>query len=163
MMGKTARLASLLVVVALGLLGTGEISARQHAAKPAFKYVAGTADLPESCRGKLEMKPDAMTFECSGTSVQIPYSNIRFMQYRPDVSHKVRELKPRWKVKPPLSLPFFGGKGNRYFTIVYQETNDAPADTLVFEVSPDAMRPYLAEIDVKVGQRVEVENQDDYD
>lgn len=163
MTGKTARLASLLVVVALGLLGTGGISARQHAAKPAFKYVGGTAALPEKCQGKLEMNSTAMTFECTGASVRIPYPAIRFMQYRPDISAKVRKMKPRWKVKPQLFSPLFGGKGNRYFTIVYQETDDSPTDTLVFEVSPDAMRPYLAEIDVKVGQRVEVEIQDDYD
>jgi hypothetical protein len=163
MSGRSARLASLLVAVALGLPGTASISAREHAAKPAFKYVGGTKPLPERCQGKLEMNDTAMTFACSDASVRIPYASVLFMQYRPDISHKVRKMKPRWKVKPQLFAPMLGGKENRYFTIVYQEAGDSPADTLVLEVSPDAMRPYLAEIDVKVGQRVEVVSQDDYD
>lgn len=162
-MEKPARWGSGLAVVALALVVTGEISARGHASKPAFKYVGGTTALPERCQGRLEMNSTAMTFECSRASVRIPYTAIRFMQYRPDISHKVRQMKPRWKVKPQLFSPVFWGKGNRYFTIVYQEKGDGPADALVLEVSPDAMRPYLAEIDVKAGQRVEVENLDDYD
>jgi hypothetical protein len=163
MRGKPARLASLLVAVGLGVLVVGGISAREHAAKPAFRYVAGTRKLPERCQGNLEMNSAAMTFECTGASVRIPYTAIRLMQYRPDISRKVRRMKPRWKVKPQLFSPMFGGKGNRYFTVVFQETDDSPADTLVLEVSPDSMRPYLAEIDVKVGQRVEVEGFEDYD
>ena len=72
-------------------------------------------------------------------------------------------MKPQWKVKPQLFTPMFGGKGNRYFTIVYQVDDHGPTNTLVLEVSPDDMRPYLAEIDVKVGRRVDVEYLGDND
>jgi hypothetical protein len=157
MKSRTARLASLFVAAGCVLGVTKGVYARDHAAKPAFKYVGGTVMLPERCQGKLEMNADSMTFQCTDGSARIPYSAIRFMQYRTDISHKVRSMKPRWKVKPQLFTPMFGGKGNRYFTIVYQEDEHGPTNTLVLEVSPDDMRPYLAEIDVKVGQRVDVE------
>ncbi len=153
--------AILLLVCVAGLLFAAESCAREHAAKPAFKYIGGTIALPERCEGNLEMSSDAMTFECSDASVRIRYSAIRFMQYRTDISRKVRRMKPHWMVAPQTGTPIFGGKGNRYFTIVYKEKAEAPAETLVFEVSPDAMRPYLAEIDLRAGQRVDVEILDD--
>jgi hypothetical protein len=154
---RTARLASLIVAVGCVLGATKGVVARDHAPKPAFRFVGGTVMLPEKCQGKLEMNAETMTFQCLDGSVRIPYSAIRFMQYRTDISHKVRSMKPHWKVKPQTLTPLFGGKGNRYFTIVYQEKEDGPTNTLVLEVSPDDMRPYLAEIDVKAGQRVDVE------
>jgi hypothetical protein len=154
---RTATLASLIVAVGCVFGEAKGVYARDHAAKPAFRFVGGTVTLPERCRGKLEMNAESMTFQCQDGSVRIPYSAIRFMQYRTDISHKVRSMKPRWKVKPETFTPLFGGKGNRYFTIVYQEKEDGPTNTLVLEVSPDDMRPYLAEIDVKVGQRVDVQ------
>jgi hypothetical protein len=157
------RASLLLMACAVSLLIAAESSAREHAAKPAFKYVGGTIQLPERCAGNLEMSSNAMTFECSDASVRIPFAAIRFMQYRKDISRKVRRMKPHWRVNPQTTTPLFGAKNNRYFTIVYQEKDESPLDTLVFEVSPDAMRPYLAEIDLRAGQRVEVENLDDYD
>lgn len=157
------RAATLLMACVMGLLVAGESPAREHAAKPAFKYVGGTMALPEQCEGNLEMSSTAMTFECAEASVRIPYTAIRFMQYRTDISRKVRRMKPHWRVPPQTTSPLMGAKGNRYFTIVYKEKAESPLDTLVLEVSPDAMRPYLAEIDLRAGQRVEVENLDDYD
>ena len=154
---RTARLASLLVAAGCVFLATDRAYARDHAAKPAFKYIGGTVTLPERCQGDLEMDASSMVFKCSDASVRIPYSAIRFMQYRTDISHKVRRMKPRWKVKPETFTPMFGGNHNRYFTIVYREGDPGPTNTLVLEVSPDDMRPYLAEIDVKTGQRVDVE------
>jgi hypothetical protein len=160
---RTARLASSLLAVGLLGFAASGACARGHAPKPAFTYVGGTSALPEGCLGKLEMKANSMTFDCTDASVEIPYSAILFMQYRPDVSHKVRKMKPNWKVKPQTGSWWFGGKSNRYFTVVYRQAGQSPADALVLKVSPDDMRPYLAEIDVKVGQRVEVENLDDFD
>jgi hypothetical protein len=156
------RSAILLAVCGMGLFASASLAVREHAPKPAFKYIGGTMVLPDSCEGNLEMGSDAMTFECGERTVRIPYNAIRFMQYRPDISRKVRRLKPRWKVQPEIVTPMIGGKGNRFFTIVYREKAQDPVETLVLAVSPDAMRPYLAEIDLRAGQRVEVENLDDY-
>jgi hypothetical protein len=163
MTAKTERLASFLFALALGLVATGGVFAREHAAKPPFKYVGGTMDLPDNCQGMLEMGSTAMIFKCAEATVQIPYTAIRFMQYRSDISRKVRDMKLRWKVEPHTFSPWVFRKGNRFFTIVYQEKEDNRADSLVLEVLPDAMRPYLAEIDVKAGKRVEVEGHEDYD
>ena len=121
--------ALLLLACAAGLLFAAELSAREHAAKPAFKYIGGTMALPERCEGNLEMSSDAMTFECSDASVHIRYSAIRFMQYRTDISRKVRRMKPHWRVAPQTGSPLFGGKANRYFTIVYKEKDEALPDT----------------------------------
>ncbi len=153
--------AALLIASGMSGLASGNVGAREHAAKPAFKYIGGTMVLPESCEGNLEMGAEAMTFECGERSVRIPYHAIRFMQYRQDISRKVRRMKPHWKVEPEIVTPIVGGKGNRIFTIVFREKTEDPVDTLVLAVSPEAMRPYLAEIDLRTGQRVDVEYLDD--
>lgn len=151
----------LLIASGMSLLASGNAAVREHVQKPAFKYIGGTMVLPESCEGNLEMGSEAMTFECGERTVRIPYHAIRFMQYRQDISRKVRRMKPRWKVQPDIVIPMIGGKGNRIFTIVYREKAQDPVETLVLAVSPDAMRPYLAEIDLRAGQRVDVEYLDD--
>lgn len=154
-------LAILLTACATGMLTAGVSLARHHDAKPAFKYVGGTMALPPRCEGNLEMNSDNMVFECGESSVRISYSSIRFMQYRTNISRKVRRMKPHWKVDPHTALQIFGTKNNRYFTIVYREKDERPLAALVLAVSPDAMRPYLAEIDLRAGQRVEVQELDD--
>lgn len=153
--------ALLLSVLLVGWPAVRRASARERASEPAFRYVGGTARLPENCKGKLEVEPAVLVFECSGSSLTIPYDSVRLMQYRTDISRKVRKMKLRWKVKPQVDSPLFGAKENRYFTVVYDESGAMGA--LVLRVSPGAMRPYLAEIDLKVGQRVEVERFGNYD
>lgn len=160
-MRRTAKLAAL--ACAAGMVFSAASSAREHAAKPAFRYIGGTMAMPDHCDGNLELGAEAMTFECADASVRIPFSAIRFMQYRTNISRKVRRMKPHWKVSPQTSMALLGSKGNRYFTIVYREKDEDPLDTLVLQVSPDDMRPYLAEIDLRVGQRVDVEFLDDVD
>jgi len=146
-----------------GMVFNAVSSAREHAAKPAFRYIGGTLAMPDHCEGNLELGTEVMTFECTNASVRIPYSAIRFMQYRTNISRKVRRMKPHWKVSPQTSMALFGGKGNRYFTIVYQEKDEDPLDALVLQVSSEDMRPYLAEIDLRAGQRVDVEFLGDFD
>jgi len=158
------RILKLAFVLSLPIWGlVGICSAREHPAEPAFKYIGGTTELPEHCKGKLELSSQDLIFECPHGSLAIPYDSIRLMEYRPNISRKVRRMKPRWKVKPDVISPLFGRKGNRYFTIVYTEPESSVTNALVLEVSPDAMRPYLAEIDLRVGYRVEVESFEDYD
>ena len=150
----------LVLAVAVGLSAAGGLSRRDRAAEPPFKYVGGTTLLAEPCKGKLELKPAAMVFDCPKGAITVPYASIRFMEYRPDISRKVRKLKPRWKVKPEVEVPLFGKKQNRYFTVVFDDHGATGA--LVLAVLPQAMRPYLAEIDLKAGQRVEVKGYEDY-
>jgi len=124
---------------------------------PQFKYAGGTESLPEACEGNLELGSTALTFKCSAGSIGIEYSSIKLMQYRPDVSRKIWKMKLKWKLKPTYG----GGKRNRYFTVLYTE-QEAPR-VIVLEVPPEAMRPYLAEIDLKAGKRVEVKSFEEYD
>lgn len=70
-------------------------------------------------------------------------------------------MKIKWQVRPPSAMPLLGSKKNRYFVIVYG-AHGAPAG-LVLEVPPLTMRPYLAEIDLKAGKRVEVKEYEEYD
>ncbi len=82
------------------------------------------------------------------------------MQYRSDVSTKVRRLKVRWKVQPNYQFKFLYGKRNRFFSVVYRL--GGATHVVVLQVSPEAMRPYLAEIDLKAEKRVEVQGYEDY-
>jgi hypothetical protein len=82
------------------------------------------------------------------------------MQYRNDVSRKVRKMKLKWKLRPNYVVPLLGGKRNRFFTVVFKV--DGSTRAMVLRVSPDDMRPYLAEIDLKSTRRVEVRGYGDY-
>jgi len=152
---------SLLVV--LILLGAGSFAhaAKKHGAKP-FKYEGGTEKIPRSCKGIVEVGESALTFKCSKASVSVPYASITLMQYRPNISKKIRKMNIKWEVNPGGgSLPFVGGHDNKYFAIVYEEQGETRA--IVLDVPPETMRPYLAEIDVKAGKRIEVEETEEYD
>ena len=83
------------------------------------------------------------------------------MQYRSDVTKKVRKMKVRWKVDPPsgnIILPT--PKRNRFFTVIYR-LERAP-HVMVLEVDPLAMRPYLAELELRTDKRVEVQSWEQY-
>ena len=128
----------------------------QKARQPQFSYVGGTEDVLEGCQGTLELTSQELSFLCAQYALHAPYSAITRMEYRSNISRSVRRLKLKWKVRPPEG----SGKKNRYFTIVYQA--GGATRVVVLEVEPDQMEPYLAEIDLKAGRRVDVESHEDY-
>jgi hypothetical protein len=142
------------------VIAAGVAAGREEAPKPQFKYAAGTENLSDGCEGNLELTSEGLTFKCLGGEVTAPYSSISLMQYRSDVSKKVRRLKVQWKIRPEYQTPLFGGKRNRFFSVVYRL--DGATHVLILQVPPQAMRPYLAEIDLKAEKRVEVESYEDY-
>jgi hypothetical protein len=121
-----------------------------------FKYVGGTELIQEGCRGNLELTSSALTFRCSGASISASYSSISLMQYRSNISRQVMKMKIAWKVRPAAKH----GKRNRYFTVLYNDGGSARA--IVLDVTPAVMQPYLAEIDLKAGKRVEVQTHEEY-
>jgi hypothetical protein len=142
------------------LLTATAAAGREEAPKPQFKYAGGTEKLSDGCEGNLELNSEGLTFKCVEGEVTAPYSSISLMQYRSDVSRKVRRLRVRWKVRPDDVTPLFGGKRNRFFSVVFRL--DGATHILILKVPPKAMRPYLAEIDLKAEKRVEVESYEDY-
>ena len=116
-----------------------------------------TEDVVYGCGGSVQLTTASLTFRCDQRTVAISFVAVSLMQYRPDISKKVRKMDLNWKLKPPHG----GGKKNRYFTIVYNEGGTSHA--VILQVAPDAMRPYLAEIDLKSGKRVEVRGYESYD
>jgi hypothetical protein len=140
------------------------IASSAFARKPpavTFKYSGGSENVPAGCKGLVEVGASALTFKCPQGSFSVPYSSIDVMEYRPDISRKILRMKISWTVRPPVVAPIMVGKKNRYFTIVYQEQGETRG--VVLDVAPERMRPYLAEIDVKAGKRVEVKETEDYD
>ena len=143
------------------LLAAGALAACEEPLRPPFKYAAGTENLREGCEGTLELTQEGMSFRYLGGAVNIPYASITRMEYRSDISSEVSKLKVKWRVRPPAySKPLFGGKGHRFFAVVYRVDN--ASQVLVLRVPPGVMRPYLAEIDLNAGRRVEVENLEEY-
>lgn len=157
----TFEAAALLSATILVGVSSGYSQLLHHEDKPReaaeFKYAGGTEKLPDGCTGRLEVTPDRLDFACFQYDITVPYAAIRIMEYRPNVSRRVRKLKPKWKVRPIGG----GGKVNRYFTVAF--TQGGKTHVMVLEVLPDAMRPYLAEIDLKAGRRVEVMGYEDYE
>jgi hypothetical protein len=123
---------------------------------PPFEYVGGTEAVPPSCAGNLEVGSDSLIFKCSNTEFSMPFAAISLMQYRSDVSYRVSKLAVHWKAFPGKQ----GGNRNRFFTIVY--THPAATHVIILQVAPQSMRPYLAEIELKSGKRVEVEGYEYY-
>jgi hypothetical protein len=147
-------------LLAILVTATGAAAAREEAPTPQFKYAAGTENLSDGCEGNLELTSEGLTFKCLGGEVTAPFRSISLMQYRSNVSKKVRRLKVHWKIRPDIPTPIFGGRHNRFFSVVYRL--EGATHVLVLEVPPQAMRPYLAEIDLKAEKRVEVESYEDY-
>ena len=148
----------LFLVVSIGIASLS--FARKQTAAP-FKYSGGSENLPAGCKGLVEVGLAVLTFKCPDGSVSVPYASIVLMQYRPDISRKILKMKIKWKVRPPVVAPIMVGKKNRYFAIAYQDQGETRR--VVLEVPPETMRPYLAEIDVKAGKRIEVKEYEDYD
>jgi hypothetical protein len=130
-------------------------SPKKEPLPPQFKYAAGTETLPDGCEGNLEINPEVMAFRCGGGEVEIPYAAIASMEYRSEVSKRVRTMKVQWKVRPAVDGAILKTKKNRFFTVVYR-TGQTP-HVVVLRVNPRAMRPYLAELDLRSDKRVEVE------
>ena len=138
-------------------LAHGHESRETH---PPFSYAGGTEALPENCGGQLEVSQDQLVFRCAPRSIAIPLASITLMQYRPDVSQRVRKLKLQWKVEVRPVEGSNPKNKNRYFTIIYAEKGTPHA--VVLEVEPLDMRPYLAEIEMKSGRRVQVMGYEPY-
>jgi len=122
-----------------------------------FQYAGGTEKIEIDCAGKLEVTMESLVFRCPGGSVVMPFSTITLMQFRPDVSRRVRKLKLKWTTYPNTLIT---GKQNQYFTIVSKKLG--VTQVVVLRVDPLSMRPYLAEIELKSGKRVEVMPYADY-
>ena len=133
---------------------------KEEGPSPPFKYKAGTEGVSRGCDGNLEINPQTLTFRCEAGLIEIPYAAITSMQYRSDVTKKVRKMKVNWKVSPPVAYPLLPSKKNRFFTVIYR-VGGAPR-VMVLEVEPSAMRPYLAELDLRTDKRVEVQSWEDY-
>ena len=87
----------------------------------------------------------------------MPFSTITLMQFRPDVSRRVRKLKLKWTTYPNILI---AGKQNRVFHRGLQETRRDSRDGLESRSAFDA--PLFAEIELKSGKRVEVMPYEDY-
>lgn len=158
---RTSSAVRFLLVMAV-LLGAGSLAQarKKHGATP-FKYEGGTEKIPKSREGFVEVGDSALTFKYTNGSLSVPYSSIKLMQYRPDISNKVKEMNIKWEVIPQVAMSLLGSRKNRYFAVIYEEHGATRA--IVLDVPPQTMRPYLAEIDVKAGRRVEVEETEEYD
>ena len=144
-------------LAALCLLAARSAIGSEQEKPAAFKYAGGTEDVVGGCSGLLQLGPQSMAFRCAQYAVNIPYDGIQLMQYRAGVSREVLRMKLKWKVRPPYSA----GSKNRYFTVVYR-TSGIP-HAIVLDIPSGGMLPYLAEIDLKVGRRVDVQQHEDYE
>jgi hypothetical protein len=146
------------LALAMMLLALGTVAATGKKRKETqFLYNGGTEQIEKGCEGNLELSSEALTFRCPSGSIRAPYSSISLMQYRSDISRQVLKMNLGWKVKPTMKH----SRQNRYFTILYNEGGSARA--VVFNVTPEVIQPYLAEIDLKSGKRVEVQSHEDYE
>ena len=158
-LGRLQR-AGLLAGVLVLALTASPIAGGEESVRSQFKYAGGTENLSEGCEGNLELRPEFMAFTCRGGEVSVPYSSITLMQYRSGISLHVRRLKVPWIVHPVIFPQIVGGKKNRYFTVVYRL--ESRPRVLILRVQPDAMRPYLAELDLRAQKRVEVQSYEEY-
>ncbi len=137
------------------------VSAPSHARnRRGFRYVAGTWDVKGSCKENIQLGRDSMSFRCKKKVFEISFSDIAFMEYRHAPSRKVRSAGVEWRRGLPgrnhVRVVPFKKRKNRFFTVVYRK--NGKLESAVFRVKPPVMRPYLAELDLRSGQRVEMES-----
>jgi hypothetical protein len=157
MTGQAGKWQKLVGSLAALLVVAGSAYSLGQPKEPPFQYTGGTEVIERDCRGNLEVTTEALIFKCSAGSIEVPYSSITLMQYRPDLSRRVRRLKLKWHVRPDPG----GGKRNRYFAVVYKVQN--VTHVMILKVAPLSMRPYLAEIDLRSGRRIEVRGYEEYE
>lgn len=139
---------ALLLSVAAVFLLVPSVWGRSHH-KPLFKYVAGTESLPGGCEGKLEVTEKALVFQCSDTSLSVPYHSITYMEYRRRVSKQIRKMKLNWAIKPSSRHSRHLG----FFAVLYADKGQPHA--MILKVPDKTMRPYLAEIDLRTGHAIQ--------
>jgi hypothetical protein len=144
------------LLVAL-LIPASAAFATEQGKEAVFQYAGGTEKIEIDCAGKLEVTTEGLIFKCPGAMVDMPFSTISLMQFRPDISPQVRNLKLKWKTYPSILI---AGKQNRFFTVVCKK--QGVTHVMVLRVDSVSMRPYLAEIELKSGRRVEVMPYEDY-
>ena len=146
------------VLIALAILASTAVAAGAQKNQPSrFKYVGGTENVRYECVGTLQILDDALAFHCDSDLVTVPYRDIETLQYRSSVTRRVRKMKVRWTAIPPERS---GGSKNLYFTLIFRAAG--ATHVLILEIPEDQMRPYLAEIDLKAGRRVEVQSHENY-
>ena len=151
---RTGKVCPLAITI---LLLAGSAFGNEQSRDAVFQYAGGTEKIEIDCAGRLEVTPEGLVFKCPSGSVDMPFSAITLMQFRPDVSRRVRGLKVKWSTYPTILIP---GKQNRYFTVVCKK--QGVTHVVVLRVDALSMRPYLAEIELKSGKRVEVMPYEDY-
>jgi len=141
---------SVSVLMALLLLISSTYGKHKNTAEePPFQYEAGTEKIDKGCAGKLEVLKEGFSFKCTGGTINVAFSAITLMQYRPDVSEEVLAMKIPWIIKPqPVRV-----RENKYFTIVSNEQGKLRA--VVLRVDENNMRPYFAEIELQSGKSVQ--------
>jgi hypothetical protein len=139
------------------LILPGAAFASEQAKEAVFQYAGGTEKIEIDCAGKLEVTPGGLIFRCPSGTVDMRFSDITLMQFRPDVSPRVRKMKLKWTTYPIILV---AGKQNRFFTVVSKK--QGMTHVMVLRVDSLSMRPYLAEIELKSGKRVEVMPYEDY-
>ena len=145
------RLRALSTLALLLLLAGSLYGKRKPSEEPLpFEYYAGTADIEHGCGGRLEVLRDALAFTCPGGTMSLPFAAITLMEYRPDISKRVLRMNIDWKVRPQQ----WKARENQYLTVVSNENGKIRA--LVLKVDSTALRPYLAEIELKSGKNVQV-------
>lgn len=140
-------------ILTLLLVGGAVAYGRKEPEGPPFAYAAGTEDLAEGCRGIVALTSAELVFKCPEHPITIPYAAISVMEYRPEVSAKILRMDLKWKVQLPVEHGR-KSKKNKYFSVVFEQAG--ARHLVVFEVEPEAMVSYLAEIELKTGKRVEV-------
>lgn len=144
-------------IVFVLLIPRGAATGTEQAKEAVFQYAGGTEKIEIDCAGKLEVSDSGLIFKCPGASVDMPFSMISMMQFRPDISPQVRNLKLKRMTLPSILV---AGKQNRFFTVVCKK--QGVTHVMVLRVDPLSMRPYLAEIELKSGKRVEVMPYEDF-
>jgi len=137
------------LMMALFLLVCSVYGKHKKADDPPFIYMAGTENINKGCGGKLEVLKEVFTFRCSGGTINLPYSTITLMQYRPNLSDEVSAMKIPWTKKPQLPRV----RGNKFFTVVCNDQGKSRA--MVLRVDENNMRPYFAEIELQSGKSVQ--------
>jgi hypothetical protein len=146
---KSMAISAGLLMALFMLAGSSYAKHKPSVEEPPFEYQAGTANIAKGCGGKLEVLKEGFAFHCPGGDLNIPYSTITLMQYRPDLSNEVMAMKIPWAYPPVLAKV----NKNKYFTIVSNDQGKLSA--VILRVDEKNMRPYFAEIELQSGKSVQ--------
>jgi hypothetical protein len=134
------------LLVCAPLLQAGDIDTRAQ-------YVGGTVPgVHSKSNMRIDVQqPDVLLLRAANTSLEIPYKDVRTLEYGMRVSR-------RYVSAVLISPLFLVAKSRKHFLTIGYTDNDGNEQAIVLQIGKDEIRPLLVSLEARTGRRIEFQD-----